>query len=80
MLDEKDGTVKVECRNSYADYGDVVRQSTHPQDTSEFILDDEGTAGMRDDGEEGSSTESISTGDEIGIGDFSYSRTVSNES
>ena len=41
-------------------------------------MDDEGTAGIRDDGEEGSSTESISTGDEIGIGDLLVTlRTVS---
>ena len=54
LLDEKDGTVKVGMSEFLrADYGDVVRVILpHPQDTSEFILDDEGTAGIRDDGEE----------------------------
>ena len=80
LLDEKDGTVKVGMSEFLrADYGDVVRVILpHPQDTSEFILDDEGTAGIRDDGEEESSPESISTGDEIGIGDLLITiRTVS---
>ena len=43
-----------------------------------FILDDEGTTGIRDDGEEDSSPDSISAGDEIGIGDLPITlRTVS---
>jgi hypothetical protein len=50
----------------------------HPQDTSEFVLDDEGTAGPRDDGEEDSSPETPSAGDEIGIGELLVTlRTVS---
>ena len=50
----------------------------HPQDTSEFILDDEGTAGVRDDGEEGSTPATPSAGDEIGIGELLVTlRTVS---
>ena len=62
-----------------ADYGDVVRVILpHPQDTSEFILDDEGTAGVRDDGEEGSTPATPSAGDEIGIGELLVTlRTVS---
>ena len=62
-----------------ADYGDVVRVILpHPQDTSEFVLDDEGTAGPRDDGEEDSSPETPSAGDGIGIGELLVTlRTVS---
>ena len=61
-----------------ADYGDVVRVILpHPQDTSEFILDDEGTAGVRDDGEEGSTSATSTAGDEIGIGELVTLRTVS---
>ena len=63
LLDEKDGTVKVGMSEFLrADYGDVVRVILpHPQDTSEFVLDDEGTAGPRDDGEEDSSPETLSS-------------------
>ncbi len=54
-----------------ADYGDVVRVILpHPEDTTEFVLDDEGTAGIRDDGEEDSKPETPSAGDEIGIGEL----------
>ena len=72
LLDEKDGTVKIGMSEFLrADYGDVVRVILpHPQDTSEFILDDEGTAGVRDDGEEGSTPATPSAGDEIGIGEL----------
>ena len=50
LLDEKDGTVKVGMSEFLrADYGDVVRVILpHPEDTTEFVLDDEGTAGIRD--------------------------------
>ena len=80
LLDEKDGTVKIGMSEFLrADYGDVVRVILpHPQDTSEFILDDEGTAGVRDDGEEGSTPATPSAGDEIGIGELLVTlRTVS---
>ena len=80
LLDEKDGTVKVGMSEFLrADYGDVVRVILpHPQDTSEFILDDEGTPGIRDDGEVHSSPDSVSTGDEIGLGELLVTlRTVS---
>ena len=48
LLDEKDGTVKVGMSEFLrADYGDVVRVILpHPEDTTEFVLDDEGTAGI----------------------------------
>ena len=80
LLDEKDGTVKIGMSEFLrADYGDVVRVILpHPQDTSEFILDDEGTASVRDDGEEGSTPATPSAGDEIGIGELLVTlRTVS---
>ena len=80
LLDEKDGTVKVGMSEFLrADHGDVVRVILpHPQDTSEFILDDEGTPGIRDDGEGHSSPDSVSTGDEIGLGELLVTlRTVS---
>ena len=72
LLDEKDGTVKVGMSEFLrADYGDVVRVILpHPEDTTEFVLDDEGTAGIRDDGEEDSKPETPSAGDEIGIGEL----------
>ena len=80
LIDEKDGTVKVGMSEFLrADYGDVVRVILpHPQDTSEFVLDDEGTAGVRDNDEGEGRSESSNAGDEIGIGELLVTvRTVS---
>jgi glycine cleavage system H protein len=78
LLDEKDGTVKIGMSEFIrADFGDVVRVILpHPQDTSEFLIDEEGTD---DDGEEGESKpKKPSSGDEIGIGELLVTiRTVS---
>ena len=80
LIDEKDGTVKVGMSEFLrADYGDVVRVILpHPQDTSEFVLDDEGVAGVRDNDDGEGRSESSSPGDEIGIGELLVTvRTVS---
>ena len=78
LLDEKDGTVKIGMSEFIrADFGDVVRVILpHPQDTSEFLIDEEGTD---DDGEEDESKpKKPSSGDEIGIGELLVTiRTVS---
>ena len=78
LLDEKDGTVKIGMSEFIrADFGDVVRVILpHPQDTSEFLIDEEGTD---DDGEEDQSKpKKPSSGDEIGIGELLVTiRTVS---
>ncbi len=78
LLDEKDGTVKIGMSEFIrADFGDVVRVILpHPQDTSEFLIDEEGTD---DDGEEEESKpKKPSSGDEIGIGELLVTiRTVS---
>jgi len=69
LIDEKEGTVKVGMSEFIrADYGDVVRVILpHPQDASEFVLDEEGTD---DDGEEESKPAPAVAGDEIGIGEL----------
>ena len=70
LLDEKDGTVKIGMSEFIrADFGDVVRVILpHPQDTSEFLVDEEGTD---DDGEEDESKpKKTSSGDEIGVGEL----------
>ena len=80
LLDEKDGTVKVGMSEFIrADYGDVVRVILpHPQDTSDFVLDDEGAPRDADDGEGDEESESLDGGDEIGIGELLVTiRTVS---
>ncbi len=78
LLDEKDGTVKIGMSEFIrADFGDVVRVILpHPQDNSEFLIDEEGTD---DDGEEEESKpKKPSSGDEIGIGELLVTiRTVS---
>jgi len=78
LLDEKEGTVKVGMSEFIrADSGDIVRVILpHPQDASEFLLDDEGAPTDGDDGE--SPPVTPSGGDEIGSGDLLVTiRTVS---
>ena len=78
LLDEKEGTVKVGMSEFIrADSGDIVRVILpHPQDASEFLLDDEGAPTDGDDGE--TPPAPPSGGDEIGSGDLLVTiRTVS---
>ena len=78
LLDEKEGTVKIGMSEFIrADSGDVVRVILpHPQDASEFILDDEGVVSDGDDGE--TPPPPPSGGDEIGSGELLVTiRTVS---
>lgn len=51
LIDEKEGTVKVGMSEFIrADFGDVVRVILpHPEDTSDFALDDEGAPKVVDD-------------------------------
>ena len=78
LLDEKEGTVKIGMSEFIrADSGDVVRVILpHPQDASEFLLNDEGAPSDVDDGE--TPPAAPSAGDEIGSGELLVTiRTVS---
>lgn len=70
LIDEKEGTVKIGMSEFIrADYGDVVRVILpHPQDTSDFVLDDEGAP--RDTDNSSDDSDSGAAGHEIGIGEL----------
>lgn len=68
LIDEKEGTVKIGMSEFIrADYGDVVRVILpHPEDTSDFVLDDEGAPKDADD----TNRDSDADNHEIGISEL----------